>query len=203
MLHLKDIATIRSGVLFREKIQTISQGGVRVVQISDITPEARLSIDSLSRIELPEIKASQFLQPGDCLFISRGPRKQTVAITAPLEKTIATSQFFVLHPDPARMRPDFLAWYLNQRPAQRYIESESRGSKVSLLNLEALKMLPVEVPPLETQHRILRIFQLSLREKELLEAIQFRRRALIERELMQLAQGHAQSDAASIPPALA
>ncbi len=199
MLHLKDIATIRSGVLFREKIRATPQGSVRVVQISDITSEARLSIESLSRIDLPEVKASQLLQPGDCLFISRGPRKQTVAITTPLEKTIATSQFFVLHPDPAQVRPDYLAWYLNQRPAQRYIESESRGSKVSLLNLEALKMLPVDVPPLETQQRIVRIHQLSLRERELLEAIQFRRRTLVEQELLQLAQGRDHF----IPPALA
>lgn len=183
MLYLKDIATIRSGYLFRERIKPDASGQYRVVQVGDITPDAGFSNGLLVRVSLPDVKQSQVLEKGDVLFISRGLRKQAIAITWPIENTLATSQFFVLRPD-ERVLPEFLAWYINQRPAQRYIEEHSTGTSASLINLEAMKRLPVEAPPVETQARITKIHQLSLREKELMEAIQNKRRALIEMTLL-------------------
>jgi restriction endonuclease S subunit len=186
MQYLSDIATIRSGYLFREKIDPAAHGGLRVVQVSDITPDARLARDQLVRVHLPDVKPNQLLVPGDCLFISRGPRKQAIALTEAMENTIATSQFFVIRLNPlAAVSPDYLAWYINQRPAQRYIGTHSRGSTVSLLSLDALKKLPIEAPPAETQQRIVRVAELSLREGELLRAIREKRRALVERTLLE------------------
>jgi restriction endonuclease S subunit len=183
MLYLKDIATIRSGHLFRERIKPEASGQYRVVQVGAITPDAGFLDNLLVRINLPDVKRSQILDEGDVLFISRGPRKQAIAITRPIENTIATSQFFVLRPD-ERILPEFLAWYINQRPAQRYIEERSAGTSASLINLEAIRGLPVEVPPIETQGRITKIHQLSLREKELMETIKNKRCALIEKTLL-------------------
>lgn len=183
MVNLKDIATIRSGYLFRERIIPDASGQYRVVQVGDIAPDAGFSDSSLVYISLPDVKRSQILEKGDVLFISRGPRKHAIAITRPIENTIATSQFFVLRPD-ERVMPEFLAWYVNQRPAQRYIEEHSTGTSASLINLEAMKGLPVETPALEIQAGITKIHQLSLREKELMEAIKNKRRALIDMTLL-------------------
>lgn len=191
MLHLKDLATIRSGYLFRSKIEPDPAGQYRVIQVGDITSDAQLSNSSLTRVSLPDVKQTQILKAGDVLFISRGLRKQAVAITEPLENTIATSQFFIIHPD-EKVLPEFLAWYINQRPAQRYIEEHSTGTSASLINLEALRTLPVETPPIETQTRIVEIHQLSLRERELMEAIQNRRRALVEMALLKAISGGGQ-----------
>ena len=184
---LKDIAAIRSGYLFRGKIEPDASGRYQVIQIGDITPDARLSAKPLVRVSLPDVKSTQILEKGDVLFISRGPRKQAVAITDRMENAIATSQFFILRLAETVL-PEYLAWYINQRPAQRYIEEHSTGTSVTLINLEALKTLPVETPPIETQARIAQIHQLSLREKELVEAIQNRRRALIEMTLLRAIQ---------------
>jgi restriction endonuclease S subunit len=183
MPFLKDIAAIRSGYLFRGKIEPDASGRYQVIQIGDITPDARLSAKPLVRVSLPDVKSTQILEKGDVLFISRGPRKQAVAITDWLGNAIATSQFFILRPAETVL-PEYLAWYINQRPAQRYIEEHSTGTSVTLINLEALKTLPVETPPMETQARIAQIHQLGLRERELVEAIQNRRRALIEMTLL-------------------
>jgi restriction endonuclease S subunit len=183
MIYLKDVATIRSGYLFRERIKPDPSGQHRVVQVGDVRPDAGFSNGSLVRVSLPDVKRGQILEKGDVLFISRGPRKLAIAITWPVENIIATSQFFVLRPD-EKVLPEFLAWYINQRPAQRYIEEHSTGTSASLINLEAIKRLPVEAPPVETQARITKIHQLSLREKELMEAIQNKRRELIEMTLL-------------------
>jgi restriction endonuclease S subunit len=183
MLYLIDVATIRSGYLFRERIKHDASGQYLVIQAGDILSDAGFSGSSLVRVSLPDVKRSQVLEKGDVLFISRGPRKQAIAVTWPIENTIATSQFFVLRPD-ERLSPEFLAWYINQRPAQRYIEEYSTGTSASLINLEAMKRLPVEAPPAETQALITKIHQLNLREKELMEAIKNKRRALIEMTLL-------------------
>lgn len=183
MTNLKDVAKIRSGYLFRERIKPDASGQYRVVQVGDVSLDTGFLDRSLVRVSLPDVKRSQILETGDVLFISRGPRKHAIAISWPIENAIATSQFFVLRPD-ERILPEFLAWYINQRPAQRYIEEHSTGTSASLINLEAMKGLPVEVPSIETQARITKIHQLSLREKELMEAIKNKRRALIEMTLL-------------------
>lgn len=183
MYYLIDIASIRSGHLFRGKINADVAGSLKVIQIGDITPDARLKEAGLTRISLLDIKPSQLLAPGECLFISRGQRKQAVALPPTIAETIATSQFFVLRPVEWVM-PEYLAWYINQRPAQRYIEERSRGSAVTLINLEALKMLEVPVPTLDVQRRIVRIDQLRRREKELLQKIQQKRDVLLDTALV-------------------
>src|SRR5215475_648462 len=185
MSLLINVVTIRSGYLFRERIKPDASGKYRVVQVGDVTPDAGFLESSLLRVSLRDVKRSQILETGDVLFISRGPRKQAIAITWPIENAIATSQFLVLRPD-ERVLPEFLAWYINQRPAQRYIDEHSTGTSASLINLEAMRGLPVEVPPVETQARITKIHQLSLREKELMEAIKNKRRALIEMTLLRM-----------------
>jgi Type I restriction modification DNA specificity domain len=185
MTTLKDVAAIRTGHLFREKIEAEAGGPLRVIQVGDVASDGRLMAGSLTRIRLPEIKSNQLLQVGDCLFISRGPRKQAIALVEPIEATIATSQFFIIRPSPGgSLLPEFLAWQLNQRPAQRYFEAHSRGSAASLINLDAMKRTPVETPPIETQRRIVHLHRLGLREQALLEAIQQKRRAFLEQSLL-------------------
>jgi hypothetical protein len=185
---LKDFATIRSGYLFRGRIEPDPAGRYRVIQIGDISTDARLSYDTLTRINLSGVKTSHLIEKGDLLFISRGQRKQAVAITQDLDNTIPTSQIFVLRPD-QRLVPEYLAWYLNQRPAQRYIDEHSTGTNVSLINMEALGKMPFQAPSLETQRRVMRIYELSLRERELIESILERRRKLIELSLLKMMMG--------------
>jgi restriction endonuclease S subunit len=187
MLYLKEIATIRSGYLFRGKIEPDAGGQYQVIQVGDITSNpgsnSRFADGALTRVSLPDVKQSQILEKGDVLFISRGPRKQAVAIADSIVKAIATSQFFVIRANETVL-PEYLAWYINQSPAQRYINEHSSGSSITLINIEALKMLPIETPPMEIQHRIVQIHKLSLRERELIEAIQNKRRTMIESALL-------------------
>ncbi len=180
---LKDIVRIRSGYLFRGRIEPHPNGRYQVIQIGDIGADAKLSYHTLTRTNLPDVKNSHLIEKGDVLFISRGSRKQAVAVAEALDNAIATSQIFVIRPD-ERLLPEYLAWYINQRPAQRYIEEHSTGTNVSLVNMDALSKMPVQTPPLETQRRIVQIYQLSLREKELMESIQDRRDTLIELSLL-------------------
>jgi restriction endonuclease S subunit len=180
---LRDLVTIRSGRLFRGKIDPDPTGHYQVIQIGDIDVDRKLSYQDLTRISMPDIKPSQLVQKGDVLFISRGMRKHAVAITRELDNVITTSQIFILRPY-ERLLPEYLAWYLNQLPAQRYLEEHSSGTNVSLINMDAFGKLPVRTPKLEIQQKIVQIYELSVRERELAELILQKRCALIEMSLL-------------------
>jgi restriction endonuclease S subunit len=185
---LRDLVTIRSGRLFRGKIEPDPTGHYQVIQIGDIDVERKLSYQDLTRISLRDIKPSQLVQKGDVLFISRGMRKHAVAITEELDNVITTSQIFILRPY-ERLLPEYLAWYLNQLPAHRYLEEHSSGTNVSLINMEAFGKLPVRTPKLDIQEKIVQIYELSVRERELTELILQKRCALIEMSLLAAIEG--------------
>jgi len=180
---LKELVTIRSGRLFRGKIEADPNGIYQVIQIGDIEIDRKLTTDNLTRISLPDIKPSQFVKKGDVLFISRGLRKQAVAIAEELNDVITTSQIFVLRPRELIL-PEYLAWYLNRHPAQRYLEEHSSGTNVSLINMETFGKLKIPTPNLETQRKVVRIHELGIRERELAESILRKRFALLERSLL-------------------
>ena len=183
MCQLKNIASIRSGYLFRGKIEADPAGQYRVLQIGDIKPDTSLAPQSLVRVNLPDVRPSHLVAANEVVFISRGTRKGAVAMMEPIANVIATAQLFVLHPDPTVL-PEYLAWYLNQRTAQQYIEEHSTGTNVSLITIEALGKLPVQLPSLDLQQRLVTIHKLALREKHLLAQIQAKQQTLIERTLL-------------------
>jgi hypothetical protein len=182
MPSLKDIAALRSGYLFRGKIEADPAGQYAVLQIGDIKPGNAIAPHLLTRVNLPDVRPSHLVATNEVVFISRGTRKGAIAMTEPLENVIATAQLFVLHLDETVL-PAYLAWYLNQRDAQQHIEEHSTGTNVSLITIEALGKLPVQLPSLELQRRIVEIHQLALHEKHLLAQIQAKRQTLIERTL--------------------
>lgn len=180
---LQDMAQIRSGYSFRGRIEPMPHGKYRVVQIKDVGAGARLAMQDLIRTEVAGVKAHHFLRPGEVLFAARALQRWARVIETALPNTIFGSQFFVCKPH-AGLAPAYLAWYLNQPPAQRYFEENAAGTNVRIITKEALGRLPVVVPPLPKQHLIAHLYQLSQREQELVTTIQVKRRQLLEATLL-------------------
>lgn len=180
---LKDITSIRSGFLFQGGVKPDPGGQYQVVQLSDISTDGLFS-DNLTYVSLSDLKPAHLIEKGDVLFASRGTRKRAASVTESFPNLIATSQFLILHLNDGGVLPEYLAWYLNQKPAQRFIEEHSGGSSVSLINRNELGELPVHIPPIEQQRRIVQIYTLYLREKQLMNQIQEKRQLLIENLLL-------------------
>jgi restriction endonuclease S subunit len=181
MLTLKNIATIRTGYPFRGAVELDPNGNTQVIQIKDITSDNNLSEANLARTNIKNLKETYLVQLNAVLLIARGERRQAVAITKKIENTIAGHQFFVITPNPnVKVLSEYLAWYINQKPAQKYLEQHSKGTNVVLVTKEVLEALPIALPFLEVQKKIVHIYQLSLKEQELLNAIKEKRSKLIE-----------------------
>lgn len=158
-------------------------GEFRVVQIKDITQSACLEFDDLLQVNLRDVRQDYLLKRNDVLFASRGSRKQAVSIEDDLTNTTFGTQFFAISASD-NVLPAYLAWFINQRPAQRYLEEHSMGSNVRIVTKETLLRMPIQLPPLEIQRKIVEVYRLSLKEKEMMQAIQMKRSQLVEAALL-------------------
>lgn len=133
------------------------------------------------RIEEPQgLKKEQLLLKGDVLVVGRGDRRLAVALDfMPSNPTIAGSQFYIVRPND-NIDSVYLAWYINQESAQRYLEEKSVGSNVKIISKEAILDLPIVLPDLATQQKIARLHSLNVQQKKLSEEIAQKRYVMTE-----------------------
>ena len=168
--RIADIATIRSGYQFREKVEHNPSGTVPVIQIKDLTSDFQLHIHDLIRVSMP--KAAPYrVEQGDVLFLARGHRLGAAAVTEPIEGAIATGYFFILQPS-SHVRPGYLARAMNQKQFQERMRPLVRGSHIPLITKSDFEGLTIDVPPLDTQHLIESIDSLHRRENMLMQLIE-------------------------------
>jgi len=169
--RLGDVATLRAGYAFRSAIPESATGGVVVVQLKDIQIGERLDWSRpirtiLSRAPLGE----EWLRPGDILFAFRGTRYFAVLLEEVPAPAIAATQFMLLRVrDTQALLPAFLAWQLNQPPAQLHFHQAATGTAQRSLRRGAVEALTVAVPPMEFQHSVVELAVLVRREREAMQ----------------------------------
>ncbi|MDL2316085.1 restriction endonuclease subunit S [Desulfovibrio sp. OttesenSCG-928-A18] len=82
------------------------------------------------------------------------------------QKAVASMHFFRVRAKQGfDVVPEFLAWQLEQAPAQRYYSSKEAGSAQKSLRLVDFAETPIVLPPLDRQHMLMqavRSFQTSI-----------------------------------------
>jgi hypothetical protein len=179
-LRITDVADINIGYQFRTKIEPTDDGTHSVIQIRDFDEHRLLHPEGLLQVKIDK-PADQFsINKGDILFLSRGHRNWAAPIVDEIKGAIAVSHFFVLRIKSVEVLPEYLAWYLNQAPAQEYLHSNARhGTHMPLVPLSAFKGLTVEVPSKEMQKKIVELSRLMEKEKQLFAELQEKRSRLI------------------------
>jgi hypothetical protein len=122
------------------------------------------------RMTLPDRADKYRVRPGDVLFVARGDRNRAVVVHSCPEDSVASASLYVL-----RVRgdvdPDYLAWLLNQEPAQMSISQVRTGAGTPLVQRTALEGLELHLPDLEQQHRIAAVGSLLLAELDLVDRL--------------------------------
>jgi len=171
-MTLKTLAILMAGQPLRGSIENVPDGEVAVVQMKDVDPENGLQKDRCYRINLTGRKKPDYLRQGDILFVGRGYRIFAVLVDEDLKQTVASPHFFILRIKSERLiRPDYLAWYINHTRAQRYFSKHVAGTALPHINRQTLEDLPVILPPLQVQERIVNAHRCRLKEKALLETL--------------------------------
>ena len=193
--RLSDIADIRTGYTFREKVEEVerSDGNAYVAQIKDVRELAEASHSFLlNPSKLPSIswqgKSKALVPSGTVILPSRGSRGGYFKASCVVDCSgaslplVVTSQFLIITPNEAVL-PEFLCWSLNQ-PNIQYRLSEgggSQGTSMSVMLKTAIgNEITIPTPPIETQKRIIQIHQLWEKEQELNMRLQANRLQMLQ-----------------------
>ncbi len=174
MTLLGSIAEIRMGVTLRGRDATRPDpnGKYRLIRIGDISQDGQLADAELPRIEPNEpINNDLLLKTGDVLFANRGTRNTTHAFSLQHTNVIAGAQFFVLQPDPLQVMPEYLAWFLRTEDSAAYFASRRKGTLVQVLQRRDLAELPIPVPSVKLQFRIVQLAELARSERQVSERL--------------------------------
>ena len=184
-MKVSDIAEIQIGYQFREKLNMASDGTHQVIQVIDIDEwnDHRLCATSLFRVTPKRHTEKYVVKNGDVIFLSKGRRNSATVIadvprSAP--PTIAAGYFFILRFDADVVLPEYLAWYINARTAQAYLNRVSGGSAMPFVSKADFEQLEVDVPPLNVQETIVKLHRAAFREGDLLEKLRRKRAELHE-----------------------
>lgn len=185
---LKTIAAIQMGYPFRSRLDRADNGNTFVIQMKDIDDNSRLQTSDLVPVDLPQLKGDHQVQKGDILFRSRGRANTAALIDVQLDRAVAAAPLLRLRPDPEKVLPAYLVWYINQPQAQAYLERQASGTISRMINKKAVADMPIDLPPLDRQRQITALADLAGREQDLLRRLAEKRQTYINGRLMQLAQ---------------
>ena len=169
--RLGDVVAVRPGYPFRGSIKEAPRGEMAVVQIKNADAERGVDWQALANTEPTGRKQPDWLQGGDVLLIARGNRNVAVFLNQVPGRAVCAPQFYLLRVKDDRVLPAYLAWYLNEFPAQRYFEQSAEGSVVTSIRRQVLESLPLPIPDLQRQQLIVNLVDTARREKQLTEQL--------------------------------
>ena len=165
-------ADVRAGYSFRGSVPETAGGEALAVQMRDIDALRGVRWPGVVRTRLEGRRAPDWLRRDDILFAIRGTRNIAVCLDDVPAPAVASQYFFLIRVrDPAELLPEFLAWQINQQPAQRYLGSNAEGSDQLSIRRGVLEGLPVAVPPLAAQRRLIDLVHTVRAERETLERL--------------------------------
>lgn len=188
-MRIGEIANIQSGHQFRQKVETDPEGTMGVIQIKDIPDRRRLTPETIDRIVFEKPHDAYRVCRGDVLFLSRGHNQFAVAIEHDLGDTIATGYFYIVRLRTAQIRPDFLAWYLNQPPMQDQFKQLAKGTHMPFVSMAEFRELDIPIPPLPVQEHIVALATLADEEQAILAQLAEKRAHLVQ-SISLTAAGH-------------
>jgi hypothetical protein len=158
ILRLADIASVRQGHPFRGAIAEVADGPVRVIQLKNVAASGVHDPDDLLRTRLRPRKVPEWVRHEDVLLTARGNQPTAALLCSPLPETVCSPHLYVIRVTATdTLLPAFLAWQLNQSPAQEHLRRQSAGSRQKSLRKAAVEQVPLRLPPVAQQRRIVAI----------------------------------------------
>ncbi|RLB92027.1 MAG: hypothetical protein DRH50_10325 [Deltaproteobacteria bacterium] len=176
---LEEVAQIKVGYQAKTRIKEEARGTHRLIQSKDFDSFHRLRSDNLT-VFFPERKPEIYsVRKGDILFQARGVAHFAYCIEDDLKDTLAAGSFYILRTRNEELLPQYLAWWLNQSKAQAYFQSRARGAGMSFISKSTLSRLPIPIPPLSVQGKVVKVVTLAKHEQFLLDRLSELRSRLI------------------------
>ncbi len=187
--QLTELANISAGYPLRKSASGLSAGDVHMIQLQHVDTDTNIDWNTVPKVELPSAREPVWLTDQDVIFASRGTRTFAYPLRNTPEHTVCAPQFFVLSPvDRGVVLSEFLAWQINQRPAQEYLVKRSTTSTIANVRRRALEEMPIVVPPLGVQTSIVDFWHAARKERGALNRLIQNREKQLESLAIELFQ---------------
>jgi len=100
------------------------------------------------------VDARRKLRAGDVLLSKSGTIGKAGVVRNGAVGAVAASGLFILRSDQNRLDPHFLAAYLESSECRSWLDGNARGATIRHLSKRVLDDMPIPVPPLQFQHRV-------------------------------------------------
>jgi hypothetical protein len=184
---LSQVSDIQMGFTARERLVAI-EAGTPVIQLRDLQPDGRLNTRGLIKCELGRVAPRYLVANGDILFRSRGDKNTAITIEGLDAASVAVLPLVIIRPKTAVVRPHYLSWFINSKWAQGYFDKAAQGTNLRMISRADLAALPIDVPDLLTQDRIIELERLAAEERRLSLRLLDMRSRLLAAKLRGLAQ---------------
>jgi len=146
--------------------------GIPCVRVVDLN-NSRLDLESMIRTS-PRISNSYkrtVLKKDDIIFALRGDIGKTIIVDEKLVGANLTRGVALIAADPAKAQPEFLRYSLEAGPTNTAIRLAVNGTSLKEIPINALRQIPVPLPPLPEQRQIADILSTWNRAIETLESL--------------------------------
>lgn len=166
------------GYQSRTRIEHDPSGTHKIVQGRDFLSKDHLCKDALLTFN-PRHTPEPTIQLEDILFQARGGEHFAYCFYDPSPATLASSSFYIIRPLRHILLPHYLAWWINQSAAQRYLQAESKRTSMPFVSKSVLSHLEVRIPDLRIQETIHHVTDLMQKELMLRRQIAEQRLQLV------------------------
>jgi hypothetical protein len=188
MNTLAQLAQVCVGYTYRGSLKQATEGEIAVIQMKDVNPEALARPELLARISLPKLLPRYLLQRGDLVFRARGLVNHAWVFDSDVPTICIAPLLFIHIFQPTQLLPSYLQWFINLDTTQAQINRMARGVAIKMINVQALSQLPIPLPSVEDQRKIIRLYQMFLESKALEAQLSQKRLAYTENALLAFAK---------------
>jgi hypothetical protein len=191
-MRIGNLATIRIGAPFRERIVHEPAGAYRVVQGKDVGSDGALRLEGMARItQVPGRAAPDVLGADELVLQTRGLSYRAAIIPQDAPPMVAAGSLFILKPHPDRTSPEYLVFFLNLPATQAVLRQSATGSTIPNLRRSAVEEVEVPVPSFTEQQQLVALSQLVRRQADIEERLNTLR--LQELHLLAIARAESQN----------
>jgi restriction endonuclease S subunit len=140
------------------------------------------------------VKENYCLKKGDILFKAKSNKNVAGVVTRDIGTAVPTAHYLVVRVKADLIIPEYLAWFMNQKPARKFLEARSAGTTIPIVTKKVLENMEVIIPPVETQQKVAAVADLLLKEKEIMEQLIGKRKEFVEESLLKIIDGPSEID---------
>lgn len=188
-VKVKDIALIQMGYSFRTRLESIDTGTVSVIQMKDLTDRNRVDSNALALVDMENPKVHHLVKPGDLIFRSRGLTTTSAILLDDPGMAVVAAPLLRIRVTSRKIIPEYLNWFINQKPAQNFLASQAKGTAQKMISKETLEDIEVFLPSIGRQKTIIALASLAEEEQYILGKMAEKRKQYVSITLIRLAQG--------------